>query len=128
MSRLLSTIPCCRIERKKVNGCVFSGDDGLKQSDTEAPIPTGTSSSSSSSSTTNRPTTSFIPTLSEAELMESGRSHRLSSLPDPSQIGKTTLSVDDLKRRIYGKQFTPTQPSLSSPTTSASSQDNAQVR
>jgi hypothetical protein len=91
--------------------CGFSGDDGSKLSDTDSMDAPGTST---------RTTTSFIPTLTEAELLESGRSHRLSALPDPNQIGKSTVSVDDLKRRIYGKQFTAHAASSSQP-------DGAQV-
>uniref|UniRef100_A0A914UUA0 Uncharacterized protein n=1 Tax=Plectus sambesii TaxID=2011161 RepID=A0A914UUA0_9BILA len=94
-----------------------SGDEGSKLSDLDSPIASGPSS---------RPTTSFIPTLSEAELLESGRSHRLSSLPDPNQIGKTTVSVDDLKRRIYGKQFASANVPAGPLASSASSMETAQ--
>jgi hypothetical protein len=48
---------------------------------------------------------SFIPQMDKLDILETGRSHRLTSLPDPNRIGKTDVTIDDLKRRIYGRNY-----------------------
>lgn len=47
---------------------------------------------------------SFIPVVNENESTVRRPSLKLGALPDPSQIRvSSNISIDDLKRRIYGK-------------------------
>ncbi|VDK21431.1 unnamed protein product [Anisakis simplex] len=74
---------------------------------------------SSSSSTTPH---SFIPTVNAAEVTRR-TSLRLGALPDPSQLrALPTVSLDDLKERIYGKRVSAAASSSSSNAAASSSQ------
>lgn len=44
-----------------------------------------------------------------------GRNIRLSTIPDPESLGKSSATLDDLRKRIYNRTFDGKQPPSSDP-------------
>ncbi len=97
---------CSRVTRRKVTLDEYKKRKGAAPPHDANAV--GTQKESPPEGATAAPTPqpqSFIPQIGDAQLMDMGRSVRLSSIPDPTQIGKGTATLDDMKKRIYGKKF-----------------------